>query len=355
MSFIWPPLLVFLLAIPFGVWFYASRARRRAEAAARVGWASRPSDGGASGSSGSGGATASAGSSAGPRVSRTWRRRIPAACTVIGMTILVLSLARPQSVIGVPRLEGTVLLAFDVSGSMAATDVAPSRMEAAKAAALEFVSHQPASVRLGIVVFSDSGIATQVPTDDRAAIEAAIRRLEPERGTSLGRGILAALTVIQEATAASTTDYYTNDSAPSPPAPTPVPDGVFEPATIVLLTDGENTVPADPLEAAQEARDRGIRIDTVGFGTAEGTTIEVEGFRVHTQLEAEVLQAISDRSGGTYYAAAEDDLGAIYDDVGSRFVVRSEPLELTALFAALGFVLLVVGGALSLRWFGRMP
>jgi Ca-activated chloride channel family protein len=346
MSFIWPSLLLFLLAIPLGIWVYRARDVRRAKRAAQFGW-------------GGGAAAASAGAGAvrGPARHR-WLRRLPAALTVAGITILVLSLARPQSVIGVPRLEGTVLLAFDVSGSMAATDVAPTRMEAAKAAALEFVAAQPPSVRIGLVVFSDTGFSTQVPTSDRAELETAIQRLEPERGTSLGRGIEASLTVIASALEGEDTDYYTNtspDAGPTP-EPTPVPAGVYEPAIIVLITDGENTVAPDPIEAATTARDRGIRIDTVGVGTPSGTTLEVEGFRVDTRLDEAMLQAIAELTDGTYHAAADQaDLSAIYADVGSRLVVRTEPFELTPLFAGLGFVLLLLGGLVSLRWFGRVP
>lgn len=277
-------------------------------------------------------------------------------CTIAGVSILVLSLARPESVIGLPRLEGTVVLAFDVSGSMAATDVAPTRLEAARTAALAFVAQQPSSVRIGIVVFSDSGFSTQVPTNDRLAVEAAIQRLKPERGTSIARGILDSLAAIAAADDVGATDYYSNRSPEPEPAPTPVPAGVYEPAIIVLLTDGENTVSPDPQEAAQVARERGVRIDTVGIGSLAGVTLEVEGFRIHTQLDEAALRDIAERTAGTYYAAADqDDLTAIYQDVGSRLVVRTEPFELTPLFAAVGFALLVVGGVASLRWFGRMP
>jgi len=342
-SFIWPPLLLLLLAVPIGVWLYRARERGRAERVARFGWGAVSATGGAGEAS-----------SAGRRT--RWTRRIPAVCTVLGVTILVFSLARPQSVIGVPRLEGTVILAFDVSGSMAATDVAPSRMEAAKTAALAFVEGQPTSVRIGVAVFSDSGFSTQVPTADRAELIAAIQRLGPERGTSLGRGILAALKVIADDSDPTTTDYYTNASAPPRPAPTPVPAGVYEPAVIVLLTDGENTAEPDPLGAARAARDRGVRIHTVGIGTAAGTTLEVEGFRVHTQLDEAALRDIATLTDGTYHAAADQDqLTAINKDIGSRLVVRDEPFELTPLLAALGFALLLVGGLTSLRWFGRMP
>jgi Ca-activated chloride channel family protein len=206
------------------------------------------------------------------------------------------------------------------------------------------------------VVFSDSGFSTQVPTADRVAIEAAIHRLGPQRGTSLGQGILQSLAAIEAADAAGSTDYYTNPSAPPRPAATPVPAGVYEPAIIVLLTDGENTVAPDPLAAAQEAKDRGVRIDTIGIGTQAGATLQVEGFLVHTQLDEAALKGIADLTDGTYYPAAnQNDLAAIYEDVGSRLVVRVEPFELTPLLAAAGFVLLLVGGLASLRWFGRMP
>jgi Ca-activated chloride channel homolog len=348
-SFIWPSLLLLLLAVPVGVLLYLSRERRRAERVARFGW------GGALASAAAGGGVAPGTSESAGGRSR-WTRRIPAVLTVLGVTILVFSLARPQSVIGVPRLEGTVILAFDVSGSMAATDVAPTRMEAAKTAALEFIEGQPSSVRIGTVVFSDSGFSTQTPTADRAALIQAIQRLGPERGTSIGRGILAALQVIEADLDPSKTDYYRNASAPPRPEPTPVPAGVYEPAIIMLLTDGENTVDEDPFEAAGAARDRGVRIHTVGIGTPAGTTLEVEGFLVHTQLDEATLQDIASLTDGTYHAAvAGEDLATMYADIGSRLVVRTEPFELTSILAALGFALLLIGGVASLRWFGRMP
>jgi Ca-activated chloride channel family protein len=239
---------------------------------------------------------------------------------------------------------------------MAATDVEPTRMEAAKAAALQFVERAPASLRIGVVVFSDSGFATQVPTYERAPIAVAIQRLGPERGTSLARGILASLTTIERSDGSQEDDYYTDRSPAPTPAPTPVPEGAYEPVVIVMFSDGENTEEPGPGEAVRAARDRGIRVDTVGVGTAAGTTLEVEGFAIHTSLDEAVLQAIAAETGGSYYPADEqDDLARIFDDVGSKLVVRTEPFELTPLFAFAGFALLVVGGLASLRWFGRLP
>jgi len=347
MSFIWPPLLLLLPAIPIGVAIYRRREARRAARAAAFGWGAGP------------GAAAVAGAGPGRVPARRrgpWLRRLPAILTVAGMTVLVLSLARPQSVIGVPRLEGTVLLAFDVSGSMAATDVAPSRMEAARAAALEFVKNAPSSLRIGVVAFSDAGFSTQVPTDERSLVVAAIERLEPERGTSLAKGIQTSLTAIDLAEHPPGVDYYTTGSPAPTPVPTPVPSGVHDPAVIVLFSDGENTVNPDPTGAIQAARDRGVRVDTVGIGTAAGATLEIDGFRIHSSLDEAVLQDIAQQTDGTYYPATDQaDLSRIGDDVERRFVVKTEPFELTSLFAMGGFALLAVGGLASLRWFGRMP
>ena len=124
------------------------------------------------------------------------RRHIPPAFFLAGLTILLIALARPQMVVSLPRLEGTVILAFDVSGSMAADDLKPTRMEAAKAAAQAFVARQPPTVQIGVVSFSDSGFAVQAPTNEQETILAAINRLRPERGTSLAHGILTALNTI---------------------------------------------------------------------------------------------------------------------------------------------------------------
>ena len=345
MSFIWPPLLLLLLAVPLGVAIYRRRDARRAARAATFGWAGARAAGQGDGAP-----------ARGHRRSRV--RRLPAVLTVAGLTILVVSLARPQSVIGVPRYEGTVLLAFDVSGSMAATDVAPSRMEAAKATALEFVEGAPASLRIGVVVFSDAGFSTQVPTYERGPVAAAIQRLEPERGTSLARGILSSLNAIDLDSDPTEGDgQFYSDRSPGPtPEPTPVPRGAYEPVIVVLISDGENTEEPGPADAIAAARDRGIRFDTVGIGTATGATLEVEGFRIQTTLDESALQAIAEGTDGTYFPATDqDDLSRIYSDVGRQLVVRTEPLELTPLFALVGFALLAVAGLVSLRWFGRLP
>jgi Ca-activated chloride channel family protein len=338
-SFIWPQMLLLVLVVPLGVLLYRVLDRRRRRRIAAYGAINLGS-----------------GAGAGPWTAGRLRRRIPVAFTLLGLTVIVVALARPQSVVSVPRIEGTVILAFDVSGSMAADDVQPTRMEAAKAAARTFVEDQPSSVLIGVVAFSDSGFSIQVPTNDPVAILAAINRLTPQRGTSLARGISSSLTTIETAEADPTAGFYTNKSPAPTPEPTPVPAGTHTSAVIVLLSDGENNQQPDPLVAAQAAADRGVRIDTIGIGTTAGSTLEIDGFKVHSQLEDSTLRQISALTDGTYYAAADEaQLHAIYDTIDTRLVIKPEATEVTSLFAGAGVVLLLIGGTASLLWLGRLP
>ncbi len=282
-----------------------------------------------------------------------FRRHVPPALFLAGLTILIVALARPQTVVSLPRVEGTVILAFDVSGSMAADDLKPARMDAAKAAARDFVQRQPSTVQIGVVAFSDSGFATQAPTNDRDPILAAINRLTPQRGTSLARGIQASLNAIAAGTGQAARLY---DNRTATPTPTPVPAGTYTSAVIVLLTDGENNEPPDPLAVAQMAADRGIRIYTVGVGSPGGTTLHINGFTVRTRLDEATLQAISQRTGGTYYNAANaQDLRAIYDHLDPQLVIKPEKTEVTSIFAGASILVLLIGGTFSLLWFSRLP
>ena len=344
MTFLWAPLLVLLLLVPVGVLVYRATEGRRRRRGAGYGMLTREGspDPNATGST----------------VPARWRRRIPAACLVVGLTLVIIGIARPQAVVSVPRIEGTVILAFDVSGSMAATDLAPTRMEAAKAAAKAFVERQPSTVRIGVVAFSDSGLSVQVPTDDSTQVVAAIDRLAPERGTAIATGILTSLSTIATDEAGPGAGYYTNPSlAPGPqPSPTPLPAGQFRSAVIVLLTDGENNQNPDPLQAAQAAADRGVRIYPVGIGTAAGSTLEIDGFRVHSQLDEGMLRQIGDLTHGAYYTASDPEgLDAVYQGVETRLVIRPEPLEVTSLFGGAGLVVLLLGALASLMYLGRAP
>jgi len=333
MSFIWPAMLVLLLLIPLCVGLYIRMQQRRRRIAERYG---------------SLGLTPEA---AGRRLGS--RRHIPPALFLVGLTILMLALARPQTVVSLPRIEGTVILAFDVSGSMAADDMKPTRMEAAKAAARGFVQRQPASVQIGVVAFSDNGFAVQAPTNDQEAILASINRLTPQRGTSLANGILASLNTI--AAGAGAPLQLSSNRSPTP-TPTPVPKEAYTSAVIVLLTDGENTVSPDPLAAAQAAADRGVRIYTVGVGSAAGATLHIEGFTIHTQLDEAMLQRISLLTDGAYSnAESEQDLRTIYENLDPQLVIKPEKMEVTSIFAGASILMLLIGGAFSLLWFGRLP
>ena len=338
MSFIWPPLLATLFLVPLGLLLYAYldvRRRRRLAAYGGAGLAQtvtrRPGI----------------------------RGRFPAVLLILGLSAISLAMARPQAVLSLPRQDGTVILAFDVSASMAATDLQPTRIAAAKAAAKDFVAKQPTSINIGVVAFSDSGIQVQQPTNDQASVISAIDRLTPERGTSVAEGILASLKVIAIAEAGPyANNYYSNASPASTPTPTPtpVPAGTHAPAAIVLLSDGENNESPDPMAAAQAAANQGVRIYTVGLGSAAGSTVTVNGFQLHTQLDEATLQQISQVTDGTYYNATDaQQLRSIYDNLDTGLVLQPQMTEITSIFAGAGLLLLIAGALTSLYWLGRMP
>jgi Ca-activated chloride channel family protein len=339
MSFIWPPMLLSLALVPIGLLLYRYLDVRRRRRLATYG-----------GSGLASGVTRRPGGV---------RGRVPAVLLLLGLVVMSMALARPQAVVSLPRQEGTVILAFDVSASMAATDLQPTRIDAAKAAAKDFVARQPRSITIGVVAFSDSGVSVQQPTNDRATVIAAIDRLTPQRGTSVAEGILASLKVIAIAEAGPwANDYYTNPSAAptATPTPTRVPAGTHAPAAIVLLSDGENNESPDPMAAAQAAADQGVRVYTVGLGSAAGTTVTVNGFQLHTQLDEATLQGISQVTDGTYYNATDAaQLRSVYDNLDTGLVLQPQLTEITSLFAGTSLLLLIAGGLTSLFWLGRLP
>jgi Ca-activated chloride channel family protein len=335
MTFIWPAMLLSLLLLPLFAALYLRQQRRRRRLMASYGSLGFVQE------------------AAGRRLGS--RRHIPPTLFLIGLMLLLLALARPETVVNLPRIEGVVILAFDVSGSMAADDLNPSRMEAAKAAARAFVEQQPPSVLIGVVAFSDSGFTVQAPTNDQEAVLATINRMTPQLGTSLGNGILTSLNAIA-AEAEPAPRLYTNLTPTPTSTPTPVPAGTYTSAVIVLLTDGENNESPDPLEVAQVAADRGVRIHTVGIGSVAGTTLHVEGFTVHTQLNERLLQQIAGLTGGTYHNAGnEQELQAIYENLNLELVVKPEKMEVTSIFAGASILVLLMGGTFSLLWFSRVP
>lgn len=329
MSFFWPFMLYFLILIPILVGIYFRLQQRRRKAVEKYGSLGFVQEGGQR-----------------PGI----RRHLPPLFFLISLTILTLALARPKTVLSLPRVEGTVILVFDVSGSMAAEDLKPTRMEAAKAAAIEFVQRQPPSIQIGVVAFSDGGLSVLTPTNDKESILSTIDRLSPQRGTSLANGILSALETIggNAGDSSGTTEPQ--------PSPTPLPKGTYSSAVIILLSDGENNMSPDPLAAAQAAADQGVRVHSIGIGSSAGTVLQVNGFTVFTQLDEAMLQQISQMTGGTYFNAEnEKDLQTIYKNIGPQLVLKQEDMEVTSIFAAIGILTLLIGGVFSLLWFSRLP
>jgi Ca-activated chloride channel family protein len=334
MSFIWPTMLWALLVIPFLIMLYRVIQNRRQQFARLHGSLGLVQQ------------------SSGTRE----RRNLPALLFLSGIFVLFLSLARPQVVMSLPKVEGTVILAFDVSGSMSATDFEPTRMEAAKAVGREFVMNQPPSVQVGIVSFSDNGFSVQLPTNDRDAILASIDRLKPERGTSIANGIVISLNTL--ATINGQDPIIGVDDAPqdAPVFPPPARAKPDDSAVIVLLTDGENNMDPDPLRAAELAAERGVRIHTIGIGSSEGMNLEVNGFNVFTQLDEATLKQISEITDGTYYnAQTEEDLQTIYENIDPHLVIEAEKTEITAVLAGVSILILLIAGMISLLWFSHVP
>jgi Ca-activated chloride channel homolog len=325
-SFAWPWALVLLLVVPALVVAYrhlrARRLVRRAELAAE-------------------GLIA-------PEllVKDRWRHVAPL-LLLCALTLLLVSLGRPVATVAEPHREGTVILAFDVSTSMAAKDMSPTRLDAAKAAARTFVSRQPSSIRLGVVAFGDSALVSQQPTDDRALVLAAIDRLTPQGGTALGRGIISGLSAIagEPLTVDPKQDGSLDDAA----------IGYYGSAAMVLLSDGENTTSPDPLAVADLASAAGVRIYPVGLGSPQGTVLDVDGFQISTALDEQTLRKIADVTGGVYHKASDAaELAKVYDSVDLAWTTRGERREVTSWFAIAAAVLLLLGATISVLRSGRV-
>jgi len=275
-------------------------------------------------------------------------RALAPALLVGALAVLILALTRPVAAVAELHREGTVVLAFDVSNSMAATDVKPNRLAAAKTAARSFVERQPASVRIAVVAFGGTGVVTQRPTTDKVAVLAAIARLKPQGDTSLGNGILGGLTAI-----AGKPIRVPGDAETGRTDETPI--GYYSGTAIVLLTDGENTSGPEPVDLADLASAAGVRIEPIGLGTPDGTVIEVDGFSIATALDEPLLRQIAETTGGTYRRASDaQSLAQVYDSIELQWTTRSVPHEITSIVAAVGALLLLAGAATAVLRQGRV-
>ena len=328
LTFAWPWGLLALTAVPFLVLWYRrqvrARAARRAELAAL--------------------------GLAGPAPSSGWKRSLPPALLLSAVVLLLAALARPEIGVPLPRREGTIMLAFDVSSSMTATDLTPTRMDAAKAAARTVVERQPPTVRVGVVAFGSSGLVTQQPTADRESVLAAIDRLQPGGGTALGSGLQTSLSVIT----GQTVLVDAAGSAGSAVEPQGPDLGYHGSAAVVLFSDGENTAEPDPVAVAELASSAGVRVYPVGIGSPLGTVIEVDGFQLATALDEPTLREIAERTDGRNVAAADAPaLAGVADAVDLELKVQTERIEVTALLAAVAGLLVLLAAGLSLAWSGR--
>jgi Ca-activated chloride channel family protein len=277
-----------------------------------------------------------------------WRRHLPFALFAAAVALVCFALARPNMSFALPERQGTVILAFDVSNSMRADDLEPTRIEAAKEAAAAFVEEQPSSIRIGIVTFGAGAVTALQPSDVKEDVLATIKRLSVGGGTSLGRGIHRSLSAIAE-------KPLTIDQAALERDDGAVNIGFFGSSAIVLLSDGENTSPPDPLRLAEVASTAGVRIHAIGVGTPEGAVVEVDGFSLATALDEALLEEIAEVTDGTYERADDAEaLKGIYESIDLDFKRVDERRELTAVFAAAGGLLLALGSVLSILWFGRV-
>jgi Ca-activated chloride channel family protein len=339
MTFLWPEFLWLLAVVPASIAAYAWLLNRKKQSALRYASLSLFKQAIGQG--------------------LWWRRHLPPAMLLIALAVMIAAIARPAAVITLPSHHETVVLAIDVSGSMRAADVEPTRIEAAQAAAREFVAGQPRSTRIGVVAFAGSAALVQPPTSNRTDILAAIDQLQLQHATAVGSGILVSLKAIfpQESFELPPPGRlrHAGAGASANPEPKPLPAGSYASAAIILLTDGQTTTGPDPVEAARLAARRGVRVFTVGVGTPNGQIVTGEGWSMRVRLDEEPLKAIADLTRAEYfYAGSAVDLKKIYESLKSRLVLEKKETEITALFSAIAAATVLLAAGLSLLWFNRI-
>ena len=301
-----------------------------------------------------------------------WRRHVPPLMLWLALACSLVALARPFARIVLPADYMTLVMALDVSRSMLAQDVPPSRIEAAKDAAKAFIRDLPAQVRVGIVSFAGSAQLAQQVTDQREELLAAIDRFELQRGTATGSGLLLALsTLMPEAGIQLETSLYGasfgsygssagggrplgTPAAPTTTKPPPVPVGSYSGGAIILLSDGRRTTGPDPMDAARQAADLGVRVHTVAFGTPDGVIPGLEGYSFFARVDEETLQAVAKATGGEFFRAQNaQDLTQIYAKLSSRVALETRDTEVSVLWGLAALLLVVSSLGLSMHWLRR--
>jgi len=360
MSFYWPWLLLLMSLVPLLIAVYIWVLRRKRKYAVRYSSLSLIRD-------------------ALPKHAR-WRQHVPFALFLLGLSSLVAAVARPVALTEVPLSRTTILLAIDVSRSMCATDVDPNRLTVAQEAAMSFIEEQADDTRIGLVAFSDFAEIVVAPTKDKDVLQAAIESLTTSIGTAIGSATLKsidAIAGINEAVAPSGVNSRAQADETSPD------EGFYQPDIIVVLTDGANTLGPRPLDAAQQAADRHVRVYTIGFGSTEpesmvctpqqlGSDAFDDGFggfgggfsggfgggggggggiRRFLLLDEPTLQGMADITGGAYYRAEDaEQLYEVFVSLPTEIVLQKERLEISVIFSFLGAIFAIIAVALSLMW-----
>jgi Ca-activated chloride channel homolog len=261
--------------------------------------------------------------------------------------------------------QQTLILAMDVSGSMRATDVQPNRITASQTAAKAFVKSLPRNVRIGVVSFAGTAAVVQAPTLSRDDVVAAIDRFQLQRGTAIGSGIVLSLATLFPDANIDLSQITGERRMPEarklgePPKasepPKPVPPGSYKSGAVILLTDGQRTTGPDTIDAAKMAADRGVKVYTVGFGTANGEIIGFEGWSMRVRLDEASLKNVANLTQAEYfYAGTAQDLMKVYDTLTTRLVFERRETEVSAVLAAVGALLALLAVGLSLAWFNRV-
>ena len=352
MSFLWPGLLVLLLIVPFAIVVYVILLRRRGRYAVRYSNLSLVREAASH--------------------QTWWRRHLPFALFLLALTSLALAMGRPVATVIVPSNKATVILAMDVSRSMCATDIPPNRLEAAKDAAQVFIQNHKSGRQIGIVAFAGFAELIQPPTNDIEALYNAVENLTTARRTAIGSAILRSIDAIAEVDdRVAPSDNVAASGGTLEPPPS---DLGLSPHIIVLLTDGANNAGPFPLTAAAQAAARGIRVYTIGYGTANNTSsmdcgdgfdegqfnFGGGGFQFEPQtgsrdfrlqIDETTLKQVADITGGTYYfASSANELEGVFQNLPSFVVATRETIEVSVFFTAFAAVMIILAMFLSFRW-----
>ena len=265
-----------------------------------------------------------------------WRRHVPAGLLLLALIALTTGFAKPTAQVEVPRERATVIVALDTSASMLADDVSPDRFTAAKASAKVFVDRLPEGFNVGLVGFNAAASVVVPPTQDHAAVTAAVDQLQLNGGTAIGEAVFASLSAITAVPGADRT-------------------GEAPPARVVLLSDGGNTVGRSLAEAASAATAAGVPVSTIAYGTADGT-VEVRGQLIPVPVDAPSLASLAQGTDGrSYQASSGEELDGVYADIGSQVGYTTERKEVTAVLTGLGLLAAAGAAVTSLLWSGRFP